>query len=67
MAPQAYKVVNTHDHKISGWEILSRLLHSRKLHLGGMKGDFQSDLYTLAFKNGEQPEDIYRIIIRLQQ
>ena len=27
MAPQAYKVVSTHAHEISGWTILSRLLH----------------------------------------
>ena len=28
MAPQTYKVVNTHAHEISGWKILSRLLHA---------------------------------------
>ena len=27
MAPQAYKVVRTHAHEMSGWTILSRLLH----------------------------------------
>ena len=52
MAPQAYKVVSTHAHEISGWKILSRLLHSRDPHIGGMKGDVQSDLATLTFNNG---------------
>ena len=27
MGPQAYKVVNTHAHEISGWKILSRIIH----------------------------------------
>ena len=54
MAPQVYKVVSTHAHEISGWTIISRLLHSRAHHLGGMNGDVQSDLATLDFKNGEQ-------------
>ena len=54
--PQAYKIVSTHAHEISGWKILSRLFHSRPSHIGGMNGDFQSDLATLAFKNGEQLE-----------
>ena len=52
MAPQAYKVVSTHSHEISGWKILSRLLHSRAPHLGDMNGDFWSVLDTLTFKNG---------------
>ena len=67
MAPQAYKVVSTHAHEISGWTILSRLLHSRAPHIGGINGDVQSDLSTLAFKNGEQLEDFHSRIIRLQQ
>ena len=53
MAPQAYKVGSTHTHEISGWAILSILLHSRAPHLGGMNGDVQSDLATLDSKNGE--------------
>ena len=67
MAPQAYKVVRTHAHEISGWTILSRLLHSRAPHSGGMNGDVQSDLATLAFKIGEQLEGFHSRIIRLQR
>ena len=67
MAPQAYKVVSTHAHEISGWTILSRLIHSRAPHLGGMNGDVQSNLSTLAFKNGEQLEYFHSRILRLQQ
>ena len=67
MAPKSYKVVRTHAHKISGWTILSRLLHSRDPHLGVMNGDVQSDLATLAFRNGEQLEDFNSRIIRLHQ
>ena len=51
MSPQAYKVVNTYAHEISGWTILSRLLHARAPNLGGTNGDVKSDLSTLAFKN----------------
>ena len=36
-------------------------------HIGGMNGDVQSDLATLAFKNGEQLEDFHSRILRLQQ
>ena len=39
MATQAYKVVSTHAHEISGWTIISILLHSRAPHLGRMNGD----------------------------
>ena len=67
MAPQAYKIFSTHAYEISGWTILSRLLHSRAHHIGGMNGDFQSDLATLAFKNGEQLEYFHSMILRLQQ
>ena len=66
-APQAYNVVNAHAHEISRWTILSRLLHARALHLGGMNGDVQSNLAPLVFKNGEQLEGFHRILIRLQQ
>ena len=54
MAPQAYKVVSTHDYKISGWTILSRLIRSRAPHILRMNVDVQYDLSTLAFKNGEK-------------
>ena len=67
MAPQDYKVVITHDHEISGWNTLSRILHSRAHHLGGMNGDIQSDLSTPAFKNGEQIEYFHIRIIRLRK
>ena len=66
MAPQAYKFFSTHDREISGWKILSRLLHSRGPHLGGINGDVQSDLATLEFKNGEQLEDFHSRILIIQ-
>ena len=66
MAPQAYKVVSTHSHDISVWTILSRLLHSRDPHLGGINGDDQSDLATLAVNNGEQIEYFHSRTLRLQ-
>ena len=65
MAPQAYKVVGTHDHEISGWNILYRLLHSHAPHLEGINGDVKSDISTLAFKNGEQLEYFNGRILRL--
>ena len=67
MAPESYKVVNTHDHEISVWTILSRLIHSRAPNLGGMNSYVQSDLANLAFNNGEQLEYVCGIIIRIQQ
>ena len=67
MASQAYKVVRTHYHEISGWTILSRLIHSRSPHLVGMNGNVKSDLATLAFNNREKLEDFHSRIIRLQQ
>ena len=67
MAPQAYNFFRTHAHEISGWAIFSILLHSHYPHLGGMNGDVQSDIATLAFKNGEQLEDFHGRILRLQQ
>ena len=67
MVPQSYKVVITHAHDISVWTILSRLIHSCAPHLVGMNGDVQSDLATLAFKNGEQLEYFHIRILRLQQ
>ena len=67
MAPQAYNVVSTHAHEISGWTIISRLINSLSPHIGGMNGDVQSDIATLAIKNGERLEDFHSIILRLQQ
>ena len=67
MSFQAYNVVNTHAHEISGWTILSKIIHACVPNLGSMNGDVQSDLSTLAFNNGEQFEYLHRIIIRLQQ
>ena len=67
MAPQAYKVVNTNAHKISGWKIIYILIHAHYPHIGGMNGDVKSDLSTLELKNGEQHEMFCSIIIRLQQ
>ena len=52
IALQAYKVFNTHDHEISGWTIISILLHAHIPHLGGMNGDVQSDLSNLSLNNG---------------
>ena len=49
----SYKVVSNNVHEISGWTILSRLLHSLAPQLGDISGDFQSELATLAFNNGE--------------
>ena len=66
MAPKAYKVVSTHAHKISVWKIISRLIHPRAPNLGGMNGDVQSDLSTLAFNNGEQLEYFHSRILRLK-
>ena len=67
MKPQAYKFVRTRAHDISVCTLLSRLIHSRAPHLGGMSGDIQSDISTLAFKNGEQLKYFHSRILRLQQ
>ena len=67
MAPQAYKVVRTHDYLISGWTILSRLLLYRATHLGVIKGDIQSNLATLMFKNEEELLDFRSIILRVKE
>ena len=67
MAPQAYKFVSTHARGVSGWTSISRLLHSRATHLGGMNGNVQYDLATLAFKNEEQLEYFHSRILILQQ
>ena len=65
MVPQAYKVVITHAHEISGWTIIYRLLHSCAPHLGGMNSDVNSVLATLELKNGEQLEYFHSSILIL--
>ena len=67
MSPQAYKFVITHSHEISGWIIISILIHSCDPHLVGIIGDFKSDLDTLAFNDEEQLEYFHIRILRLQQ
>ena len=67
MAHQAYRVVNTHDHEISGWTILSKLLHTRAPYFGDINVYVQSDLANLSFKNREHLEYFHIIIFRLQQ
>ena len=67
MEPQSYKVVSTYANEISGWNILSRLIDSSAPHLGGMNGDVQYYISTLAFKNGEKIEDFNIRILRFQQ
>ena len=66
MTPQAQKVVNTHTYEISGWTIISRLLHSRYPLIVGMNGDVQYGLCTMAFKNGEQLGDFHCVILKIQ-
>ena len=67
MEHQAYKVVNTHAHEISGWKILSRLLHTHAPHVGGMNGDVKFDLATLELNDEEKLEYFHIKIIRLQK
>ena len=67
MAFQAYKVVTAHSHKISGWTILSRLLHTRAPRLVWIIGGVQCDLATLAFKQGEQLDFFLGGILTLHQ
>ena len=67
MEHQAYKVVSTHAHEISGWKILSRPLHSSAPNLGGMNIDVKSGLANMEFNNGEQLEYFHSIIFRLEQ
>ena len=47
MELQAYMVVNTHAHEISGWTIFFIILHACAPYIGGMNGDVQSYLATL--------------------
>ena len=67
MAPQAYNFVITHDHEITGWKILSMLLHSCTLNIGAMDGNIQSYIATLAFNNREQLEYFHSIILIFKQ
>ena len=67
MAPQVYKVFSNHAHEMSGWKIISIIIHSRAPHLGGMNGDVKSDLSNPEIKKGEQLEDFHSRIIILQQ
>ena len=65
MAPQAYNFVNTHDHEILGWKIISKIIHAQAPNIVGMICDIQSDLSTLAFNKKELFEDFNIRIIRL--
>ena len=56
MSTQAWKVFTTHAHEISGYKIISRIIHARDPHLGVMNVDIQSDIVTLELKNVEQIE-----------
>ena len=67
ISPQAYKVVNTNVHEILGWKIISRRIHSRAHHLGGINGDLESELATQALKNRKQLEYFHSRILGLQQ
>ena len=66
ISSQYYKVVTNYAHEILVRKILSRLLHAQAPHLGGISVDAESNIATLAFKNGEQLDDFHIIIIRLQ-
>ena len=52
MIPQAYKVVITHAHETPGWNIMFRILHEQDPNIGGMYGDFKSELSTLVLNQG---------------
>ena len=52
IVPQAYKVITNHVNEFSVWIILSRLLHTREPHNGGITDDVQTDLVTLDLKQG---------------
>ena len=67
MAPQAYKVVNTHANETSVWISLSNLIHTLPPNLGGTNDGFQSNLATPEVNNGEQPEYFHIRIFRLHQ
>ena len=67
MTPQAYKFEITHAHEISGWNIISKLIHASAPNIGGINGGVQSELATLEFKNKEKLEYLHSIIIIIQQ
>ena len=67
MALQAYKVVSNYAHEISGWKILSIIIHLCAPNLGVMNGDVHSDLATMAFKNEKELEDFHSRVLILQQ
>ena len=67
MEHQAYKVFRTNAHEILRCTIISRLLHSRAPHLGGINGYVKSELANMAFKNGEQLGEFHSRILILQQ
>ena len=50
ISSQAYKIVSTNYHEISGWKIISRLIHWCAPHLGEMNNYVQSDLFILELK-----------------
>ena len=64
---QSYKVVNIHAREIPGGKFLSRIIHALNPNLGETSGDIQSEISTLALKNGEKLEIFHRRILRLQQ
>ena len=66
MAHQDYKVVSIHVHEILGWTILSRPINFCAPYIGGIIGNVQSDLETLAFKNGVQVEYVCTITLIIQ-
>ena len=41
MAPQAYKVIATHDNEVSGWKIISRIIHASVPHVVQINDDVQ--------------------------
>ena len=63
MVPQAYKTLNSRDYKISGYILLSRVIHVRAPTVGYINGDVQSDISTLTFNNKEQLEDFHSTIL----
>ena len=64
ISTQVYKVLNTHAHEISGFTILSRLIHQRTPNIGGMNGDVQYDVSNLEFNNWEQLEYFHSKTLR---
>ena len=67
MGTQSYKFAITHAHAISGWTILSKLLHAQSPYIGVLNGTVRSELYTLAFKKRYQLEGFLISIPRHQK